>query len=304
MNLANGKKAKDFIRFENVGKTFHEGDRERVVLHGLNATIGEGEFVAIVGRSGSGKSTCLNLLAGLDVPTTGEIWVGERCISRLNDNDRTLFRRKHIGFVFQFFNLIPTLTVCENVLMTAELSGWKQADARRQANRLLEAVGLLDRATVFPDKLSGGEQQRVAIARALCAQPDLVLADEPTGNLDTETGVAILDLLTELVRARGKTLIMVTHSSEGAAKADRILQLDHGKLVTLTPDALPKTLTPSPSPKGRGETEATRGESEPVKGSRETEATKASGEINAAKGRGEIEAVKGRGKTEGERWRG
>lgn len=230
-----------FICFENVTKTFREGDRERAVLQGVNAEIARGEFVVIVGRSGSGKSTLLNLLAGLDTPTEGEIRVGDTNVAKLSDHDRTLFRRRHIGFVFQFFNLIATLTVRENVLMTAELSGWKDADAQKQANQLLEAVGLLDRANVFPDKLSGGEQQRVAIARALCADPELVLADEPTGNLDAETGVKILELLTTLARNQNKTLVMVTHSSDVAEQADRVLKMDHGKLVAVETRALEAT---------------------------------------------------------------
>ncbi len=230
------QKRTDLIRFEHVSKQFQEGERERVVLKDLSAQIGRGEFVAMVGRSGSGKSTLLNLLAGLDVPTSGEIWIGEACISRMSDRERTLFRRNHIGFVFQFFNLIPTLTVHENVLLTAELSGWKEKEARAQADRLLETVGLVDRASVFPDKLSGGEQQRIAIARALCADPELILADEPTGNLDAETGTAVLDLLIALARERGKTLLMVTHSPEVAALADRTLRLDHGKLVEQVPN--------------------------------------------------------------------
>ncbi|MBI5030670.1 MAG: ABC transporter ATP-binding protein [Chloroflexi bacterium] len=220
-----------FICFEHIIKQFQEGDQRRTVLADLSATIRRGEFVAMVGRSGSGKSTLLNLLAGLDQPTSGEIWVGDTCISGLSDRDRTLFRRDHIGFVFQFFNLIPTLTVRENVLLTAELNGWKDADAKTQANKLLDAVGLGDRANVFPDKLSGGEQQRVAIARALCANPDIILADEPTGNLDADTGASILNLLTRLVREQNKTMIMVTHSMDVAALADRILKLDHGHLV-------------------------------------------------------------------------
>lgn len=186
--------------------------------------------MAIVGRSGSGKSTLLNLMAGLDLPSSGQLWVGPTCVSALNDNDRTLFRRRNIGFVFQFFNLIATLTVRENVLLTAELSGWKDSDARRQADSLLESVGLLDRANVFPDKLSGGEQQRVAIARALCANPAVILADEPTGNLDAETGGQVLNLLTQLIRAGSRTMVMVTHSPDIAAQADRVLKLDHGKL--------------------------------------------------------------------------
>lgn len=200
------------------------------MLKELNASIRHGEFVAIVGRSGSGKSTLLNLLAGLDVPTTGDIWIDGTHISALNDRERTLFRRDHIGFVFQFFNLIPTLTVRENVLLTAELKGWQANTAKAQANKLLDAVGLLDRANVFPDKLSGGEQQRVAIARALCADPALTLADEPTGNLDADTGAKVLELLMRLARAGNKTLVMVTHSMDVAALADRVLKLDHGKL--------------------------------------------------------------------------
>jgi putative ABC transport system ATP-binding protein len=142
-----------------------------------------------------------------------------------------LFRRDHIGFVFQFFNLIPTLTVRENILLTAELNNWKQTDANTRAQQLLEAVGLGDRANIFPDKLSGGEQQRVAIARALCADPPLILADEPTGNLDADTGARVLDLLMRLARDGNKTLLLVTHSLDVAALANRILKLDHGHLI-------------------------------------------------------------------------
>ena len=221
------------IRLENVTKQFQEGDKTRVVLRDLCATIAGDEFVAIVGRSGSGKSTLLNLLAGLDLPTSGDIWIGDTRISALTDYARTLFRRDHIGFVFQFFNLIPTLTVRENVLLTAELNGWKEHVAKTQARQLLDAVNLGDRADVFPDKLSGGEQQRVAIARALCADPQLILADEQTGNLDAQTGAHILALLTRLARAGGKTLVVVTHSMDVAALADRILKLDSGHSVEI-----------------------------------------------------------------------
>ncbi len=221
------------IRLAHVEKKFREGERERPVLADVTAEIRDREFIAIVGRSGSGKSTLLNLIAGLDLPTSGEIWIADRCISGMSDRERTLFRRARIGFVFQFFNLIPTLTVHENVVLPAELSGWPAARANEQAARLLEAVGLLDRQKVFPDKLSGGEQQRVAIARALCADPAVVLADEPTGNLDADTGALVLELLTRLARERGKTRVMVTHSSEVAAMADRVLRLDHGRIVAV-----------------------------------------------------------------------
>lgn len=223
----------DFIRLVGVTKEFAEGDRMHPVLKEATACIRRGEFVAIVGPSGSGKSTMLNLLAGLDVPTAGEIWVGDTCVSRLNDRGRTLFRRGQVGFVFQFFNLIPTLTVIENVLLTAELGGLKEGEARARARQLLQTVGLLDRAHVSPDRLSGGEQQRVAIARALCADPRIILADEPTGNLDSDTGRQVLQLLTGLSRERGHTLVMVTHSAEVAGRADRVLRIEHGRIVEM-----------------------------------------------------------------------
>ena len=213
------------------------------MLDGVVAAFNEGEIVAIVGRSGSGKSTLLNLLAGLDMPDSGSIWVGDSCITALNDRGRTLFRRAHVGFVFQFFNLIPTLTVGENVRLTAELSGWPSADAQKQADRMLGEVGLLDRARAYADKLSGGEQQRVAIARALCADPPLILADEPTGNLDVDTGAQVMHLLARLTRERGKTLIMVTHSAEIAAMADRVFRLDHGRLIVES--AAPQAVAPA-----------------------------------------------------------
>jgi len=222
------------IVFDGVGKTFAEAGRARAVLSGLCASFRRGEFIAIIGRSGSGKSTLLNLLAGLDVPSEGSIHIAGERVSAMDDRQRTIFRRDHIGFVFQFFNLIPTLTVIENVLLAAELSGVPAAEARTRAADLLRAVGLFERANAYTDKLSGGEQQRVAIARALCARPELILADEPTGNLDADTGAAVMDLLTRLSRERGATLIIVTHSSEVAALADRRFKLDHGRLVDVT----------------------------------------------------------------------
>ncbi len=219
-----------FIRLVDLSKAYHEGDRRRVVLTEASASFRQGEFVALLGRSGSGKSTLLNVISGIDRPDGGQVWVGEEELTAMNERDRTLFRRKHIGFVFQFFNLIPTLTVLENVTLPVELNGASSKAARQQAEPLLDAVGLLDRASTYPDKLSGGEQQRIAIARALVHDPKLVLADEPTGNLDENTGESVLGLLDRLTRQAGKNLIMVTHSAESAQWADRVFHLREGKL--------------------------------------------------------------------------
>jgi putative ABC transport system ATP-binding protein len=221
----------DFIRLEHLTKDYQEGPHIRCVLCDLSAAFAHGEFVAILGKSGSGKSTLLNLISGIDLADSGSIWLDGQNLTALDENRRTLFRRRKIGFIFQFFNLIPTLTVMENVVLPLELNGATTLAARRQAGLLLEAVGLLDRARTFPDRLSGGEQQRVAIARALVHDPLLVLADEPTGNLDEETGRQVLELLDRLTRQAGKNLVMVTHSNEAAALADRVLHLREGKLV-------------------------------------------------------------------------
>jgi putative ABC transport system ATP-binding protein len=173
-----------FLRIEGLSKRFREGGRTRVVLDRVNATFAPGESVAVLGKSGSGKSTLLNLISGIDRADGGAVWLGGHNLTTLDERRRTLFRREQIGFVFQFFNLIATLTVMENVTLPLELNGVPLKEARRAADPLLDAVGLLDRAETFPDRLSGGEQQRVAIARALVHDRLLVLADEPTGNLD------------------------------------------------------------------------------------------------------------------------
>jgi putative ABC transport system ATP-binding protein len=226
-----------FIRLHGLHKGFQEGGQKRSVLREADAELARGEFVAILGKSGSGKSTLLNLISGIDLVDEGDIWVNGLRLTSLDERRRTLFRRQNIGFIFQFFNLIPTLTVWENVVLPLELAGMDNGEARRRAGTLLEAVGLLDRRGTFPDRLSGGEQQRVAIARALVHDPVLVLADEPTGNLDGETGRQVMDLLDRLTRQQGKNLILVTHSDEAAAYADRILILRDGKLVNGTEDA-------------------------------------------------------------------
>ncbi|HEY6555461.1 MAG TPA: ABC transporter ATP-binding protein [Vicinamibacteria bacterium] len=222
------------IRLEHVSKSFQEGTVTRAVLRDTSVTIEAGQLVAIRGRSGSGKSTLLNLVAGLDLPTTGDVFVEEACLNRLSARDRTVFRRDRLGFVFQFFNLIPTLTVIENVQLPAELAGASRSAAADRARSLLLEVGLQDRAAQFPDRLSGGEQQRVAIARALVQDPRLVLADEPTGNLDDATGQLVLDLLDRVTRRAGKTLLLVTHSREVAARADRVLTIEDGHLHSTT----------------------------------------------------------------------
>jgi putative ABC transport system ATP-binding protein len=221
----------NFIRLENLSKSYQEGTHTRVVLRDVNATFTRGEFVAILGKSGTGKSTLLNLISGIDCADSGAIWLDGQNLTALDERERTLFRRHSIGFVFQFFNLIPTLTAWENVVLPLELKSVTAEEMHRRAESLLDAVGLLDRRESFPDRLSGGEQQRVAIARALVHDPLLVLADEPTGNIDGETGQQVLALLDRLTRQAGKNLILVTHSAEGAAYADRILHLRDGQLV-------------------------------------------------------------------------
>ena len=224
--------SQDYIRLENLNKAYHEGPHLRCVLCDLTAGFAQGEFVAILGKSGSGKSTLLNVISGIDCADSGAVWLDSQNLTALDEYQRTLFRRRNIGFIFQFFNLLPTLTVWENVTLPLELNGATTAEARRRAEPLLEAVGLFDRRDAFPDRLSGGEQQRVAIARALVHDPLLVLADEPTGNLDQETGIQVMQLLDRLTRQAGKNLLLVTHSMEAAAYADRVLHLRDGRLVT------------------------------------------------------------------------
>ncbi len=219
------------IALERLTKWFDEGDQRRVVLHELSASFRRGEFVVLLGKSGSGKSTLLNLIGGIDTPSSGRILFGDQDLTALDERARTLFRRRNIGFIFQFFNLLPTLTVIENILLPLELNDRADAAGKRRAQELLTQVGLGDRANTYPDKLSGGEQQRVAIARALVHDPLLILADEPTGNLDAETGHQVLNLLDTLTRQAGKNLLMVTHSPEVIGIADRVFHMRDGQLV-------------------------------------------------------------------------
>lgn len=218
------------IRIRALTRIYTEGDMPRRVLDSVNLDIYTGEFFVMLGKSGSGKSTLLNLISGIDESDSGQVWISDVEITALDQRRLTLFRRDHIGIVFQFFNLIPTLTVLENVTLPVELDGGNRRTANRRAMELLERVGLADRAAAFPDKLSGGEQQRVAISRALVREPRLVLADEPTGNLDEENGNSVLKLLLELTRDAGKTLVMATHNPEIVPFADRVGRIHDGKL--------------------------------------------------------------------------
>jgi putative ABC transport system ATP-binding protein len=223
------------VELRQLSKTYREGEAERVVLRDVSLTIAGGEIVVLVGRSGSGKSTLLNLVAGIDRPTAGRVVVNGTDLTALDEQARTLFRRRHIGFVFQFFNLIPLLTVEENLLLPLDLNGRADGAGVARARALLERVGLAGRGDGYPERLSGGEQQRVAIARALIHDPDIILADEPTGNLDADTAADVLGLLDALAREAGRTVLMATHSREVIGVADRIFTVQRGALIERAP---------------------------------------------------------------------
>jgi putative ABC transport system ATP-binding protein len=217
------------LEAKNVSKTVASPAGALTILADVSLTVRTGESLAIVGASGAGKSTLLALLAGLDSPSTGRVLIAGVDLTELDEDGRAAIRGKHVGFVFQSFHLIPSLTAIENVMLPLELSG--RRDARQAAAAALEQVGLTPRAAHYPKQLSGGEQQRVAIARAFVAQPAVLFADEPTGNLDTATGQRITDLLFELNRARSGTLVLVTHDRTLAGRCDRMLELDAGHTV-------------------------------------------------------------------------
>jgi putative ABC transport system ATP-binding protein len=225
------------IELRGVSKTYREGAEQRSVLRDVEARIAPGEFVVLLGKSGSGKSTLLNLISGIDVPTRGAVEVMGASLGQMSEEQRTLFRRTQVGFIFQAFNLIPTLTVHENLMLPMELGGRVSSADRQHARDLLAEVGLGTRGASFPDTLSGGEQQRVAVARALVHRPSLVLADEPTGNLDDNTGRDILDLIDRLTRLRHGTILIASHDRELVARADRVLVLERGELCERAKDA-------------------------------------------------------------------
>jgi len=229
------------LHLRDTTKVYSEGTTDRTVLDNLSLTIDRGASVVLMGRSGAGKSTLLNLVSGIDLPSSGHIVVDGIDLTELSETKRTLFRRTNIGFVFQSFNLISTLTVVENVLLPLELAGASTAGARKRAEDVLDRVGLGDRGDSFPDRLSGGEQQRVAIARAVAHDPLFVLADEPTGNLDYETGQQVLALLDDLVRETGTTLLVATHDREALDRANRVLHLRGGVLHEEVPGFLAGT---------------------------------------------------------------
>ena len=222
MDIQNGVIA----RLEGVSKQYEVGDAVVYALRDVSLDIQEGQFVVLLGPSGSGKTTLLNMLGGLDAPTHGRIWVGGSEITDMNEASLTMYRRKQVGFIFQFFNLVPSLTAGENVEMVAELTGNK-----RNAIPALRSVGLGDRIGHFPAQLSGGEQQRVAIARALAKGPSILLGDEPTGDLDYETGKMILGLMRRINRSENATIILVTHNAAISRMADRVIRMRSGEII-------------------------------------------------------------------------
>jgi putative ABC transport system ATP-binding protein len=219
------------IRCIDVRKVYRQGNNEIIALDGVSLDIARGEFAVIMGPSGSGKSTLLHLIGGLDRPTSGELLVDQRLVGQMADDQVTLFRRTRIGFVFQFFNLLPTLTALENVALPFVLDGRSKEEAEQRAKMLLDKVGLQNRQDHLPEEMSGGEIQRIAVARALAFDPPILLADEPTGNLDSKTGESILSLLRQINRDAGCTIVMVTHSQEAAGYGGRTIFFRDGKVA-------------------------------------------------------------------------
>ncbi len=222
------------VQFDHVSKVYTAGDHMLKALDQVDLSLEEGKFVVILGPSGAGKSTLLNLLGGLDTPTEGTITVSGKDISKLSDNELADYRAATVGFVFQFYNLIPTLTVHENIQLVSEI-----APNAFPADEMLEKVGLLDHRNNFPSELSGGEQQRVSIARALCKNPKILLCDEPTGALDSETGVMVLKLLLDMAKDYQKTIVVVTHNQNIARMADVVIRVKNGKIRSVEEQAAP-----------------------------------------------------------------
>lgn len=218
------------VQFDSLSKSYFDGDKEIKIVEDISVSFQNGKTTLILGRSGCGKSTLLNLISGVDVPSKGTVLVNNSSLSDLSENERTLFRRKHVGIIFQFFYLIPSLTVLENILFPLELNNISGNKSRKLAHEFLQKVDLNDKADVFPDTLSGGEQQRVAIARAIVHDPQIIIADEPTGNLDSKTRDQIINILLNLVSDKNKTLIMATHSEDLIDLSDNAYLIENLKL--------------------------------------------------------------------------
>jgi putative ABC transport system ATP-binding protein len=225
------------IEFKNVVKEYQSGNHILKAMDDVNFTVGEGEFVVILGPSGAGKSTLLNLLGGLDSVTSGQIIVNNQNIENFDDNQLTEYRAKNVGFIFQFYNLIPNLTVLENVELMKDI-----VDVDINGIEILDSVGLKDHANHFPAQLSGGEQQRVSIARAVAKQPTMLLCDEPTGALDSKTGVLILSLLQDMSNSKGTTVVIVTHNAILAEAADKVIRIKNGQIKSLVVNDYPKNI--------------------------------------------------------------
>ncbi|WP_370772272.1 ABC transporter ATP-binding protein [Clostridium sp.] len=226
------------INFKNVNKQYGEGESLLLAANNVNFQIEEGEFVVILGQSGAGKSTVLNILGGIDSPSSGQVIIDNHDITKFNDNELTDFRAENIGFIFQFYNLIPNLTALENVSLIKDI-----VKNPLNPKKVLEDVGLKNHINKFPSQLSGGEQQRVSIARALCKNPKVILGDEPTGALDSETGVIVLELLQKMSIEKNTTVVIVTHNAEVAKCADKVIRMKNGKVVSVTINENPLTVS-------------------------------------------------------------
>lgn len=217
------------LKSDKLVKNYGEGNKLVKALNNVSISIEEGDFVAIIGTSGSGKSTLLNMLGGLDKPTSGDVYVGDKKLSIMNDEELTIFRRRNIGFIFQNYNLVPVLNVYENIVLPIELDG--MSIDKEYINKIIDTLGLSDKLDNMPNNLSGGQQQRVAIARALSTKPAIVLADEPTGNLDSKTSMDVIGLLKMTSNKFNQTMVMITHNEEIAQLADRIIRIEDGKVT-------------------------------------------------------------------------
>ncbi len=216
---------KEIVKFTDVVKKYGKGEAEQIAVNNISFTVNEGEFTVILGQSGAGKSTVLNMLGGMDIPTSGTVEVNGKVLSGLNDRQLSEYRAETVGFIFQFYNLLPSLTAYENIALIKDITK-KSLDA----SELLKAVGLEKHRNKFPSQLSGGEQQRISIARALAKDPAIILGDEPTGALDSETGVLVLELMIDMCRKKNKTVILVTHNADIAKCADKVIRMKNGKI--------------------------------------------------------------------------